>query len=156
MLWIALAGAGCGNQAESPAPDNSMPITPVPAVRADTSPRTQVIAGPVPSQAPDSTPEWMYAPENRGEKALSCIAGDYTKNVVTVVFRAGTSQAQKESAVRSARGQVVGGTEFAGTDGRYYIKIDPGSDGEGLCRASHLLRALPYVQLVGLMDFNFG
>jgi hypothetical protein len=99
----------------------------------------------VPRVAPDTIPDWVFAPENRARKLLSCAAGDYVRNVVTVAFHLGATRKEKEAAIRAAGGFVIGGSEFAETDGFYYLKIDPGPDGEGLCRSADRMRVMPKV-----------
>lgn len=102
----------------------------------------------VPAVAPDSIPTWVLSPAFRASRTLSCTAVDYVRNVLTVAFDAGTPLAAKQAAIGSVNGEVIGGTQFAGTDGFYFVQVDEGPDGEGLCAAAAALAGFPDVLMV--------
>lgn len=164
IALVVLLSCSPGPEAREPAQPSetaSQPATQ--AVTPAVTPRPLLTDSPalgrgypvVPERAPDTIPGWVHSAENRGNAVLTCTAVNYVRNVIWVVFEAGTSQSQKQAAVRAVSGQVIGGSSYAGTDGMYFLKIDQGSDGEGLCRAVALLQETQYIQHAGIIDFNF-
>lgn len=96
----------------------------------------------VPALPPDSLPAWVQA-----DSSLDPVS-HATKNIVVVLFKPGTSQAQRQTAIDSIHGRVVGGLpEIAGGDGVYYVFVQDDGTGSVLNAAVQLLWTLPQVGL---------
>ncbi|MBW3573175.1 MAG: S8 family serine peptidase, partial [Gemmatimonadetes bacterium] len=97
----------------------------------------------VPDVAPDTVPESTYAPEKISTN-LPLMSGTYVRDVVTVLFRPGTSQEERQAAVNSVSGTVIGGFAIQG-DGEYYVRIADDGTAQPLLSAIDQLNALPQV-----------
>ena len=100
-------------------------------------------------QPPDSVPAWVYADSNLSSRT-EFVSGEFYKGVLMVRFHSGASLADRESAIASVNGEVIGGWPMVGTEGRYLIRVpDPGT-GENLVEAESLLNSLPQVAVASL------
>lgn len=96
---------------------------------------------------PDTAPDWLY---ERLTSDSPVISGTFLKNILFVIFHAGTSQAERQAAVDSVRGRVVGGLRDFGDDGYYVVLVEddhPDVPGQALLEASDALNGLPQVDL---------
>ena len=82
----------------------------------------------VPAVAPDTVPPGWLDDVNLTSDSRALYK--FVKDVVTVLFRPGTSQGQRTDAIASVSGQVVGGMRIDGADGLYYVRLpaDPTND----------------------------
>jgi hypothetical protein len=90
-------------------------------------------------QPPDSSPSWL------ADDSSYFTDVPFAKGVVQVMFRTGTSTAQRQAALDLIGGTVIGGINFDPHEGAYIIRI-PGSDRESLERALTALESLPQVE----------
>jgi hypothetical protein len=97
----------------------------------------------VPAVSPDSEPAWLAA-----DSALS--QSGYWKRVILVLFRAGATQAQRQVAIDSIGGSVVGGIRGVGPDGFYIVYIPKAETSVALGEAIACLKSLPQVDLASL------
>jgi Subtilase family len=100
----------------------------------------------VPALPPDNRPSWIFASPayNRGMAATG---------IVTVQFKSGTSQADRQLTIDLISGRVVGGTRFqsGGSGGNYYVSV-PNDSTEAQLKARVLqLKSLPMVAMAGLV-----
>ena len=73
--------------------------------------------------------------------------GPYRKDIVLVRFKPGTPLAERQAAIESISGQVVGGKlDDDGQDGAYYIRITGGTI-DSLVHAVRILQRQPQVGL---------
>ncbi|MBK7351827.1 MAG: S8 family serine peptidase [Gemmatimonadetes bacterium] len=95
--------------------------------------------GPVPALPPDSIPSWVLAD--------SSIDGNgYTKRLLEVLFLASAPQAERQSALQSVGGTVVGGLPMSDGDGYYLVQLPDDGSGALLDSAVVQLMLLPAVQ----------
>ena len=97
----------------------------------------------VPAVSPDSEPAWLAA-----DSALS--QSGYWKRVVLVLFHASATQAQRQFAIDSIGGFVVGGIRGVGPDGFYIVYIPNAETSVALGEAIARLKSLPQVDLASL------
>lgn len=104
---------------------------------------SQVASTPsVPAQAPDTTPAWF-----QDDTSFTTFSPTYVKHVIGVVFRDGTTQADRQSAVDRVGGNVVGGWQFTpNTEGMYAVQVKDGGDPRKHQQLIDLLRTLPQVK----------
>jgi len=107
-------------------------------VRAQSSP-------PVPSNAPDSVPAWLYddSSQLRGANARGRHISKYT---ILVSFNYGTAQLLRQAAIDSVRGTVIGGY---GPSVYYIVLVPSDSTGALLLAAEATLRRQPQVSDAG-------
>ncbi|MFN8575090.1 MAG: hypothetical protein U0132_23760, partial [Gemmatimonadaceae bacterium] len=107
---------------------------------------------PVSISAKDSLPPWVVADINMVKHSRR--HGDwFARNVVTILFQASATLAQRQAAIDSVGGIVVGGIRAAGTpDGRYLVLVASDSTGNGVFAAIDRLQRLPYVLFAGPLD----
>lgn len=96
---------------------------------------------PVPAEAPDTVPGWVYASYDWGPTPCE---GRAVRNVLTVVFRESATREERQAAIDLVNGQVVGGS-LGGRAGIYYVRISDDGTGAPVCQAERTLRALPQV-----------
>lgn len=100
---------------------------------------------PVPAATPDTLPHWIYDHETSDSPVLS---GTFLTNILTVVFESGTPRRERQEAVDSVNGEVVGGQRLFGDEGYYYVFVaddHPETPGQALVDAMELLDSLPQV-----------
>lgn len=68
----------------------------------------------------------------------------WVRSIVGVSFKRGTSQADRQAAVESIKGLVVGGTTLDSKDGEYYVRIQGGGF-DDIVAAISILRGLGQV-----------
>lgn len=100
----------------------------------------------VPSQAPTTLPSWVYSSSNL-DSNTSALPTTFLKNIVIVQFKAGTSQAQRQTAVDAVGGSVVGGVRPGSGEGHYYLSIPDTTRGAQLLTAARALNGLVQVEL---------
>jgi hypothetical protein len=93
----------------------------------------------VPSRPPDSVPAWTRADSSIDDNG-------YTKRVIGVLFREGTSQPERQAAIDLVRGTAISGLPFSTGDGFYIVEIQDDRSGEQLIEAIRRLRQLPQVE----------
>lgn len=95
-------------------------------------------------QPPDSIPAWVYADSNLASGS-SLITGQFVKSVLIVRFKSGTSVADRQGAIASVGGEVIGGRPLDGGEGWYFVRIQDDGAGASLLDAAAQLNALPQV-----------
>lgn len=91
----------------------------------------------VPADPPSGRPAWLY-----DDTAQIPGSGRVSKSVIIVAFTSGASREQKQAAVDSVCGTVVGGMPGPDT---YYIKIPTDGSERTLYRAVDMIKAMPGV-----------
>lgn len=99
---------------------------------------------PAPGQAPDTLPQWLFAPDNIWENRPG-LSGRYVKNALSVLFMPGATVDERSAAISSVHGRVVGGFPQETGEGLYYITLPPDSTTETMLRALDRLNRLPQV-----------
>jgi len=99
---------------------------------------------PVPARAPSSAPASLWRPENYVRDSTRT-RGTYLKDIAVVLFRSDATQAERQAAVDSVAGRVVGGRPFRGGDGYYFLRVPGNGDPGVLFEAIRVLSALPQV-----------
>lgn len=92
----------------------------------------------VPAVTPDGVPDAIYNPADMDKGMLL--------DIVLVVFTPGSSQVDRQAAVDSVSGMVVGGKRVFGDDGFYFVQIEHDGTSEPLFRAINRLNSLPQVE----------
>ena len=100
----------------------------------------------VPEQAPSTLPSWVYAATNLDSNTVA-LPGAFLKNIVIVEFKPSATLSQRQAAVASVNGAVVGGVPGSASEGHYYLSVPDSNRGEGLIAAVRKLESLPQVQL---------
>ncbi|MFW6206909.1 MAG: hypothetical protein ACOC5J_03140 [Gemmatimonadota bacterium] len=101
----------------------------------------------VPPVAPDTLPEGVY---NQRTSDSPVISGTFLTNIVLVVFEESSSQSERQAAVDTVNGHVIGGLRHFGDDGYYFVRVEddhPDTPGQALANAMDLLNSLPQVSL---------
>lgn len=118
--------------------------------------RARRASNPVPALAPDTLPDWIFAPSNIIKNAPE-MSGTFLRNVLIVEFHEETPQEERQAAVDLIGGEVVGGFRFYGeNDGLYYVQISDDGTTAPLFHAIRTLQALPQVALAGHVDLEGG
>jgi hypothetical protein len=99
-----------------------------------------------PEEAPDTLPSWVYAPTNQ-DSNTTALPGVFLKNVVIVEFKPSATPSQRQAAVDSVNGTIVGGVPSIAGEGHYYLQVPDSTQGGGLISAVQKLASLPQVQL---------
>jgi len=107
----------------------------------------------VPAIAPDTIPTWVYADSNVAAQGSVNIGGPFVKRIVVVMFHPNATQQQKQTAIDSIHGVVVGGRSAGVTNGFYLVRVNDPGDGSILLAAAATLRALPFVLGAGIETF---
>lgn len=96
----------------------------------------------IPAVPADTMPSWTLH-----DTSYTTDAPGYLKHTIGVAFHGGATQQQREAAIASVEGTVIGGWNPAGsTEGLYAVQVSDTTSVEGL-RANRLaLRSLPQVQ----------
>jgi hypothetical protein len=106
----------------------------------------------VPAEAPDTIPAWVYQPENFDSNTAS-IQVPFVKNILVIQFQQGTTQAEREAAVDSVAGSVIGGQRYDAGEGLYYLSVPDTTRGGALVAGATLLETLPQV---GFASYDFA
>jgi subtilase family protein len=106
---------------------------------------------PFPATAPDSVPTGYYAAANlvRNDARFSFA---FFRDVVAVLFSPTTSVAERQAAVDSIGGTVVGGVRLDGVDGFYLIALPPDNQNDRVIDAAERLNEMLAVR-VAMPDF---
>lgn len=94
----------------------------------------------VPMTSPDSTPAWFYEPQN-STACSGVVPADCLPNVAVVYFHSTSTQEERQAAIESIDGVLVGG----GT-GSYYVKLPADTTTGTLQAAMSGLARLPQVK----------
>jgi hypothetical protein len=97
-------------------------------------------------QPPDSSPAWF-----RDDTSYADGGNGFLKGVIGILFREGTGQLERQSAIDTIAGVVIGGERFSAGDGFYYVRLSDDSAGTQLMAAVRLLKQLPQVELASLV-----
>lgn len=98
-----------------------------------------VVVNPVAAVAPDSTPAW-FADDS------SWVNGAALKGVLGVRFSDSATSSQRQAAIDSVAGQVIGGSHFDTSDpGLYFIRVPGGTTIRGLDSLAKIVRRQPGV-----------
>ncbi len=122
---------------------------------ASAAPRIADGAPPVPATAPHYMPDSLFT-------ALGTVRRDsadvlkMVRSIVKVAFKDGAAQRERQQAIDSIGGLVVGGFRLD-TDGEYFVRI-PGSTYADIQAAVAKLKALPQVEYAFpfIVFFKFG
>jgi hypothetical protein len=116
-----------------------VPVTPAPATTR-TEPRL------VPAEAPDSVPGELFADSNLVHE--TGLSDPFMRGIALVRFALGATQAERQAAVDSVHGSVVGGRRFDSPkgDGLYLICLPASATTADLHAAVDLLNHLPQIR----------
>ena len=137
LLAIALVGLACRGQAVRSPGVGRYQQTLVPVVPPDS----------LPSDLTDST-KWVSGGSHYN--------GTILRDVLILIFRPGTSQAERQAAVDLVHGTVAGGRRFTKTEGLYLIRVPTDGTIAPLFRAIGALNALPQVSHAMPDEIIFG
>jgi hypothetical protein len=76
----------------------------------------------VPAVPPDSIPTGLFGPANIVLDSIT-MGGPILRNVLSVEFLDGATQAQRQAIVDSVGGVVIGGVRTSATTGSYYVQV---------------------------------
>jgi len=96
----------------------------------------------VPALPPNLIPAWVLA-----DSSIDSLG--YTKGVINVLFKPGTTQAERQSAITLIGGTVVGGLPSSTGDGYYIVAVPDDGSGAQLEAAIATLLAEPAVKDAG-------
>lgn len=108
-------------------------------------PRYEVVPMEPPPPLQDSVAARVYDENNQIVNG-PVYYGRYPRNVIWVSFDDGASQAQRQAAIDSIGGVVIGG-QYLSPGGIYYVEIAGDSTGDAIRRATLTLESLPGVDL---------
>lgn len=112
---------------------------------------TLASSGPtVPTAPPDTVPVGYYDDSNLVQNPDS-FPGLFYRDVVGVMFRSGTPQSERQTAIAAIGGTVVGGVQFGAVDGIYLVRLPHDSTNTQVFGAINELETLPGV-LVAMPD----
>ncbi|HSE66659.1 MAG TPA: hypothetical protein VLB12_06715 [Gemmatimonadales bacterium] len=106
----------------------------------------------VPAQPPDSIPAWVFADSNMSPGSTS-IAGTFVKNVLFVRFRASATVLERQAAIDSVRGEIVGGVADPSGNGYYIVRVQDPGDGSALLASAARLEVLPQIRIARIEVF---
>ena len=106
----------------------------------------------VPPQAPDTLPAWVMS----GDSTIAFFGvPEYrvVRNVISVEFKAGTSQADRQAAIGAIDGEVIGGRPAPPNvaEGTYYVRIQGDDTGRAAVDAADYLNSLPQVGIASFV-----
>ena len=107
---------------------------------------------PVPATAPDTLPAWIY--DDSSIVTAPDRPGSFIKNLVLVLFSPTAPQEQRQAAIDSVRGVVVGGVRLNSRDGLYLVALPDDPTQASLFRAIRVLTGMPGVTSA-LPDYVF-
>jgi len=103
----------------------------------------------VPPTVPHTVPAWVYAPANLASDTGASY--DYYADVIIVGFKATATQADRQAAIDSINGTVVGGQPMPPGEGFYFVRLEAARRLEPLTRAVTKLWSLPQVASASLV-----
>jgi subtilisin family serine protease len=124
------------------------------SLRLDASGFFQII-GEVPPFAPDTIPSWVRDDSSLVTDPRAPIYR-FSRNVVLVTFRPGTTQQQRAAAVGSVAGTVIGGKRLNGVDGLYLIQLPADATNDRVFDALRVLKTDAAVSTADLYWFMSG
>ena len=98
----------------------------------------------VPAVAPDTVPTDLYDPTEI-RQGTACMSVEIHRDIISVEFVAGATQALRQAAIDLIGGRVVGGSRSGPGEGRYYVRIPYDEPGQNLCDSVDALNALPQI-----------
>ena len=110
---------------------------------------------PVPATPPDSVPADL-GDSTKWVSGGSHYGGTILRDIIVLVFRRGTSQAERQSAIDLVRGSVAGGHPLPQGEGIYLVRVPTDGTIEPLFKAIAALRALPQVSIAMPDEIIFG
>lgn len=102
-----------------------------------------------PAGPPDSVPAGLYSPSSVVEDP-DLPGSRYVRDVVVILFRATSTQAERQTAVASISGTVIGGHRLFGVDGYYLVRVHGDTSIRSAKSAVAKLRTLPQVEEASL------
>lgn len=104
-------------------------------------------SSPVPATAPDTIPGDLYGNPDQilNDSPYFSLSDKVLKNIVSVRFEDGASQAARQAAVDLVGGELVGGQPFPGMEGYYLIRVEDEGAGRQMSEAIDLLNVTPGV-----------
>ena len=119
-----------------------------------TSSQTSGLQNPqVPPVAPDSIPTGLLDDVNLRTNA-PCVSGKMVRDAILVRFQDGATQRQRQVAIDSVRGKVIGGVRFGSGDGWYVVRVSDDGSGQGLCGALRVLSGMSQVRYAHSFGVN--
>ena len=106
----------------------------------------------VPAVAPDSLPAGFY--DDTNVVTVAGRPGPFIKNVVLVLFLPAAPQHERQAAIDSVQGTVIGGVRLSPRDGLYVVSLPHDPSQERVFRAARVLTRLPGVTSA-LPDYVF-
>jgi len=103
----------------------------------------------VPPAAPDTVPAWVHTQANLASDTGASY--DYYADVIIVSFKSTATQADRQAAIDSVNGVVVGGQPMPPGEGFYYVRLNAGRRMEPLARAVTRLWSLPQIAAASLV-----
>jgi hypothetical protein len=107
----------------------------------------------VPAEAPDTLPTDYYD-SSKTRLGAACVSLRVHRDLITVTFNAGVTQAQRQAAIDLVGGQVAGGRRRGAGEGRYFVQIPFDQAGQNLCDAIDALNALPQVSSANFITYS--
>ncbi|HET7630866.1 MAG TPA: S8 family serine peptidase [Gemmatimonadaceae bacterium] len=102
------------------------------------------VGGAVPATAPDSEPQRLYDPANRTSDPR-WPGAPFMRGIILMRFQTGAGQAERQAAVDSVQGEVVGGLPFGPGEGMYLVQLPPDPTNDRMFAAMRTLNAMPQV-----------
>lgn len=106
----------------------------------------------VPAVSPDTQPAWIY--DDTSIVTAPNRPGPFIKNLVLVLFSPNAPQEQRQAAIDSVKGVVVGGVRLNSRDGLYLVALRDDPTQAFLFRALGILAGMPGVSSA-LPDYVF-
>jgi hypothetical protein len=104
-------------------------------------------SSPIPATAPDIIPGDLYGNPDQilNDSPYFSLSDKVLKNIVSIRFEDGASQAARQAAVDVVGGELVGGQPFPGMEGYYLIRVEDEGTGRQMSEAIDLLNTTPGV-----------
>ena len=124
------------------------------SLRLDASGFFQILTE-VPAVAPDAVPSWLSADTSlvTDPRAPNLL---FSKNVITVTFKPGTTQQQRSAAISGVAGTVIGGYRLNDVDGVYVVQLTADPTNDRVFDAIDVLTSDPAVLWAHLYSFMRG
>ena len=109
----------------------------------------------VPAVAPEAIPSWMGDDTSLVTDPRAPTI-KFTKNVVTVTFKPGTTQQQRATVINGVGGIVIGGRRYSDGDGVYVVQLPDDPTNDRVFNALQVLRSDASVAIAYLYWFMNG
>ncbi len=96
---------------------------------------------PVPLQPPDTVPAWFH-----DDTSYANGGNGNLKRVVSVLFRVGATQAERQAAIDATGGVIIGGKRLSSGDGVYDLLISDDGSGTQMRQALQTLKSFSQVE----------